>query len=336
VQCRGSGFERDYNFSTFFRGLPRLVVDMCIPDSSSKAAAVRRLKATNWGVTLGSISVFVSLLGGSMTIPFLQSQRDSLSCDALCYGTMQSLRSGLTLVGSVFVGRLSDRLGRKVCLYIGLAASVLQYSISVNFNSLDGMRMAMVPSSLLNQNFNVLKALFADYNSGGVESERASALGRLGMAVGVSFMIGPVIGTTFLSNYRQANLAALCLTLVAGVFLYLLPEPEIKRSPSQQSLEADIEDSLKKEKGGILSFLYLPAAQTPGARLLFFMRCGMALAFNIFMTIWTVSLKERFNFAPRDHAFFMGWVRLSGSCRRTLCSIHFSPCFYTVFSRMFL
>lgn len=286
---------------------------MCIPDSSSKAEA-KRSNATNWGVTLGSISVFVSLLGASMTFPFLQSQRDLLSCDALCYGTMQSLRSGLTLVGSVFVGRLSDRLGRKVCLYIGLAASVLQYSISVNFNSLDGMRMAMVPSSLLNQNFNVLKALFADYNSNGVESERASALGRLGMAVGVSFMIGPVIGTTFLSNYREANLAALCLTLVAGVFLYLLPEPEIRRSPSQQSLEADIEDSLKKEKKSILSFLYLPAAQTPGARLLFFMRCGMALAFNIFMTIWTVSLKERFNFAPRDHAFFMGWVRVNAVC----------------------
>lgn len=247
-----------------------------------------------------------------MTFPFLQAQRDSLACDALCYGTMQSARSGLTLVGSVFVGRLSDRLGRKRCLYIGLAASVLSFAISINFNSLDGMRMAMIPSSLLNQNFNVLKALFADYNTGGLESERASALGRLGMAVGVSFMIGPVIGTTFLSNYRQANLAALCFTLVAGVFLYLLPEPKIKRTESQQSLENDLIESGKKakEKGGILSFLYLPAAQTPGARLLFSMRCGMALAFNIFMTIWTVSLKQRFNFTPRDHAFFMGWVSL--------------------------
>ena len=45
---------------------------------------------------------------------------------------------------------------------------------------------------------------------------------------------------------------------------------------------------------------------------MFFMRCGMALAFNIFMTIWTVSLKQRFNFAPRDHAFFMGWVSTHG------------------------
>ena len=282
---------------------------MCIQDSSTKTSSDGKGRTeTNWGVTLGSISVFISLLGASMTFPFLQAQRDSLGCDALCYGTMQSARSGLTLVGSVFVGRLSDRLGRKVCLYIGLAASVLSFTISCNFNSLDGMRMAMVPSSLLNQNFNVLKALFADYNTGGLESDQASALGRLGMAVGVSFMIGPVIGTSFLSNYRQANLAALCLTLVAGVFLYLLPEPKIKRSASQNSLEEDIKNG-KKQKGGILSFLHLPAAQTPGARLLFFMRCGMALAFNIFMTIWTVSLKQRFNFAPRDHAFFMGWVR---------------------------
>jgi hypothetical protein len=188
---------------------------------------------------------------------------------------------------------------------IGLIASLLSFAISINYNSIDGMRMAMIPSSLLNQNFNVLKALFADYNSGGLESDRASALGRLGMAVGISFMIGPLIGTTFFSTYRQANLAALCFTLVAGVFLYLLPEPQ-----NVKAIEVEKKGEKKVENNGILSFLNLPSAQTPGARLLFFMRCNMALAFNIFMTIWTVSLKKRFDFAPRDHAMFMGWVGL--------------------------
>jgi MFS family permease len=98
------------------------------------------------------------------------------------------------------------------------------------------MRLAMIPSSLLNQNFNVLKALFADYNAGGLESDRASALGRLGMAVGISFMIGPLIGTTFFSTYRQANLAALCFTLVAGVFLVLLPEPKIRTVENEKEV----------------------------------------------------------------------------------------------------
>jgi hypothetical protein len=36
----------------------------------------------------------------------------------------------------------------------------------------------------------------------------------------------------------------------------------------------------------------------------------MAFAFSIFMTVWTVTLKERFNFGARDHAYFMGWIGL--------------------------
>ena len=61
---------------------------------------------------LGALSVFVSMLGASLTFPFLQAQRDSLGCDALCYGSLSSARSALSLIGSAIIGRLSDRVGR--------------------------------------------------------------------------------------------------------------------------------------------------------------------------------------------------------------------------------
>ena len=178
------------------------------------------------------------------------------------------------------------------------------------------MWLAMIPSSLLNQNFNVLKALFADYNADirGSESERASALGRLGMAVGISFMVGPMIGTTLMKTYEIALSSALILTIVAGFLLFLLPVPQIASIPTSESnalLTSLVEKSKDDNyKDGLLSFFFLPAAQTPGARLLFFMRSMMGLAFNVFMTIWTVSLKTRFAFGAKDHAYFMGWVGL--------------------------
>lgn len=289
----------------------------------------KRAAAAN-GIFYGSLSIFISFMAASFTFPFLQEQRDSLGCDVLCYGTMQSARAGLNLIGSVLVGRLSDRLGRRIPLYIGLVSSISGYLISLNFNSIHGMWLAMVPSSLLNQNFNVLKALFADYNAniGGSESERASALGRLGMAVGVSFMIGPMIGTTFLKSYRSALVAAFILTLFAGMLLFMLPVPKIDTIPVsesnallvslvEKSKEDDKSDVIDEGKGhkktfvkGLLSFFLLPSAQTKGARLLFFMRSMMGLAFNVFMTVWTVSLRTRFAFGAKDHAYFMGWVGL--------------------------
>ena len=37
------------------------------------------------------------------------AQRDKLSCDALCFGSMQSARSGLTMLGNVPTSSIHDR-----------------------------------------------------------------------------------------------------------------------------------------------------------------------------------------------------------------------------------
>lgn len=269
---------------------------MCKTSSEASIAA----KNHSNGVMYGSISVFISMLAAAITFPFLQAQRDLLNCDTLCYGNMQSARSALTLVGSVLVGRLSDKIGRKLALYIGLFASILSNLINLSGQNITTMWISMIPSSLLNQNFSVLKALMSDYASetGQTESEKASDIGRLGMAVGIAFMLGPAIGATLLKSYSQASLIGLGLLVLSSLFLFSLPEPE------------KIKKKREQKKSSLLSFLYLPAAQTPGARLLFFMRGSMAIAFNVFMTVWTVSLKDRFNFGPKDHAYFMGWIGL--------------------------
>jgi hypothetical protein len=132
------------------------------------------------------------------------------------------------------------------------------------------------------------------------------------MVVGIAFMVGPAVGATYLKDYHQAQALAMVFTLISASFLLLLHKPKIEsKMPSEVSEGAKNEEKPEKEfYKRMLSFLYLPAAQTPGAKLLFFMRAGMALAFNVFMTVWTVSLKERFDFGPKGHAYFMGWVGL--------------------------
>ena len=72
---------------------------MCILDDKKEMKKVD--KSMHLGVILGSISVFVSMLGACTTFPYLQSQRDLLGCDALCYGWLQSGRSAASLIGEV-------------------------------------------------------------------------------------------------------------------------------------------------------------------------------------------------------------------------------------------
>ena len=258
----------------------------------------KRKASVHYGVLLGTTSIFISMAASGVTLPFAQTQRDNLGCDALCYGSMMSGRSALNLVGAFVIGRLSDRYGRTKLLWLGVLASLLSYSLSWRANTIQDMWIAMIPVSLLNHKYSVFKALFADYNSdtGGTESERASAMGGLGMALGVGFMVGPVLGTKFLQSPSEAYGFAFYASLIAGLLYLLVPTAKAQAKTTHPK--------------GLLSLLSLPAAQSPGARLLFFMRCMMALAFHLFMPAWTASLKSRFSFGPNDHGNLMSWIGL--------------------------
>ena len=115
------------------------------------------------GVMLGSIMSFISVAAAAISFPFMQTRRDALGCDALCQGGQTSLRSGLMLVGASLIGRSSDQFGRKPMLMIGLVASLSSLAISASMDTILGMWIAIVPTALLNHNWSVLKALFADY-----------------------------------------------------------------------------------------------------------------------------------------------------------------------------
>lgn len=210
----------------------------------------------HWGIALGSLAAFTAALGAACTFPFMQSQRDKTGCDALCYGSMQSTRSGLTLLGSIGIGRLSDVIGRKNTLLLGLLASIASYAILLSDEtSLVSMWYAMLPAAL-NQNFSVLKALFADYNFDRSEAERSAAMGRLGMMLGLSFMVGPAVGATFMPSYRYANMSALILTTLSGAAYSLLPSPPTGASKNT------IQDKPKSTGWNtLLQFMSVPAAR---------------------------------------------------------------------------
>jgi len=254
------------------------------------------------GVMLGSIMSFISVAAAAISFPFMQTRRDALGCDALCQGGQTSLRSGLMLVGASLIGRSSDQFGRKPMLMIGLVASLSSLAISASMDTILGMWIAIVPTALLNHNWSVLKALFADYvaEQGGGDADRAGAVGKLGMAIGLSFMAGPLLGTTVVKSYQEAILLSMGLTAFSGLFIFFLPAPQAAASPSS-----------KKVSSGLMDFMRMPVLQTRGAQLLMLMRLTMALAFHMFAPVWQVSLKTRFDFGPMDHAKLMGMVGFS-------------------------
>jgi len=276
------------------------------------AQSQKKNEALRQGTLYGSLSLALIIAGFSLTMPHLQSRRDALQCDSLCYGSMTSARSALSLVGGFFVSRLSDRdtsfvartigsgSGRRACLYIGTVASICGLIIGGATFSIVGMYLSMVPGALFQQNFSVLKAFLADLHDEASSSTgaRAGSVGKLGMSVGLAFMFGPIMGATLIKTFEHAVALAIVLTAISMILVAKLPSTTSTKAPTTK-------------KTGILSFLDVKAARTPAAMFLMSVRVCMALAFHIYITIWTVSLKQRFDFGPKDHGFFMSFIGLT-------------------------
>jgi MFS family permease len=171
----------------------------------------------------------------------------------------------------------------------------------------------MIPSALLQQNFNVLKALFGEYHDPSASAaERAGRVGKLGMAVGLAFMVGPLLGSVLFKTYEQACIFALCCLVCAGIFISMLPRPATTSGNGNVDKQAETQQS-KACTHTKLSFWKqfipdVPAARTPPAIFIMVSRVCMALSFHIFQTIWAAALKERFQFGAKDYGRYYAFI----------------------------
>jgi len=278
-------------------------------------------------VFYGCLSLASLIVGASLSYPFYQSRRDDLGCDTLCFGAMTSTRSFLSLIGSTILGRISDspRVGRMTCLYIGVVSSVVGFSVSiVDSNSIKGMWLSILPASLFQQNYSILKALFSDFHEDllnvcgdndssilAVTQSRANSAGKLGMSVGFAFMIGSFVGGTMLRSYEESIYYSIIFTALSGFFLWMIPPPHLKPKNIQtkSSINSAICNNQKTSSSWMKQKILAQIDALPLSCLfILLLRVLMALAYNIFNTIWTVSLKRRFNFGPKQHGKFMAFV----------------------------
>jgi MFS family permease len=262
-----------------------------------------------------------------------QSRLDALGCDALCNGYMTSVRSALTVIGSTWIGRLSDSTSfhqvggaRRFLLGVGAMASAVGIVMAATATSLTVLWWSLIPGALLQHNFNILKALLGSYQEKEEKEEvvddddraakqaakRASSVGTLGMAAGLGFMIGPPLGSRLCETYEQASIVALVFLGAAMVTILFLPEP----TPAATTLKPVSTSTVTEaEPSSLSSYWKVPtliplSLRTPPVLFLMTCRTCMALAFHIFNILWTATLKTRFGFGPKDYGTFFGYIGL--------------------------
>jgi MFS family permease len=168
-------------------------------------------------------TAFVDMLGFAMIFPLLPFYALRLNAQEWMIGWMIASFSIMQLASSPLWGRLSDRMGRRGAILVGLGTSAAAFVVFGFAVTIWMLFLSRVIQGLGGGTTGVLQAYVADVTE---PKDRAKALGWLSAATGAGVMIGPAIGSLAFNWGPEApGLVAAALCLVNIVFAYRwLPE----------------------------------------------------------------------------------------------------------------
>lgn len=189
-------------------------------------------RSTKGSLAVVFLTVFIDLLGFGMVLPLLPIYADHFVEDESGWwlGMLMASFSAMQLVFSPLWGKLSDRIGRRPVLMIGLAGSVVFYVLfgwATVEQSYALLLLSRIGAGIAGATISTAQAYIADSTS---LKERPRGMTLIGMAFGLGFTFGPLFG--FLAvpyegappgpwpGYAAAILSAIALALA----VFLLPE----------------------------------------------------------------------------------------------------------------
>jgi MFS transporter, DHA1 family, tetracycline resistance protein len=168
-------------------------------------------------------TVFFDLLGFGIVIPFLPMYAARLGIGAGAIGLLLSAYSITQFIFAPLLGRLSDRIGRRPIIMLGLFGSSLSYLIYGFTDSFAGLLISRAAHGACAATISTAQAYVADTTE---ESKRAQAMGMIGAAFGLGFVLGPAVGGLLGAvSLRTPVLFAAALTFANLIFAAVwLPE----------------------------------------------------------------------------------------------------------------
>ena len=145
-----------------------------------------------------SFTLLVVMVGYGLVLPIMPFYIQNMGVGGRELGLLMSTYSLMQLVFAPVWGMLSDRLGRKPVLSIGIfgyAATLLFFGLATQFWMLF---LARTLSGILSSA--TMPTAMAYIGDNTADKERSAGMGKLGAAMGVGVVFGPLLGG-WLSEY---------------------------------------------------------------------------------------------------------------------------------------
>jgi DHA1 family tetracycline resistance protein-like MFS transporter len=194
----------------------------------------------------GSIwsTVVLDLVGFGIVLPILPLWAQDLGASGAVIGLLLASYSLAQLIGAPFLGRLSDRIGRRPLLVLALCGSAIGHLLTGLAGSVGVLVAARVLDGFSGASVSVAYAAAADLAT---PEERPRLFGLLGAGFAVGLVVGPALGSlAALGGYRTPFFVAAGLCgLNAATAWWRLPETNtsrraapLRRAPLRQTFTA--------------------------------------------------------------------------------------------------
>lgn len=140
------------------------------------------------------LTVFIDLVGFGIVMPLLPLYAKRFGTDAHGWevGLLMASFSAMQFLFSPLWGRLSDRIGRRPVLLVGLAGSVVFYAlfgVATTMESLTLLFVARIGAGIAGATISTAQAYIADVTT---LEKRAKGMALIGAAFGLGFTLGPL------------------------------------------------------------------------------------------------------------------------------------------------
>ncbi|WP_082795412.1 MFS transporter [Alkalihalobacillus trypoxylicola] len=171
--------------------------------------------------------MFLVMVGFGIIIPVIPFYAEQLGATPTQLGLLMAVYSFMQLIFAPMWGKISDSIGRKPILLVGISGLALSFFMMAFATELWVLFVARIIGGFLSAaNMPTVMAYVADITS---EENRSKGMGLIGAAVGLGFIFGPAIGGIFSENslatpFLLAGFSSLVtLVLVATVLKESLP-----------------------------------------------------------------------------------------------------------------
>jgi MFS transporter, DHA1 family, tetracycline resistance protein len=240
------------------------------------------------------LTVFIDMVGFGIIIPVLPLYAERFHATPIAIGWLTGIYSGMQIIFTPILGKLSDRFGRRPVLMVSIAGTAIGFALMGMATALPLLFVARILAGITGGNISIPQAYIADVTA---PEQRSRSMGMIGAAFGLGFTFGPMIGGIMSRiSYSAPFFFAAGLAVANTLLVYLiLPESlsrEHRATPHEGATMAEV---FRHGRGWMFAIVVATY---------FFLIVGFA----IMTTLFALFTEKRFGYDAHANGYLFGFI----------------------------